>query len=187
MIQNDRTRRTLAAQIGGTMRANCLGLMLIVAFGLLTQTNANAIDLAVALKQAANPPSDPAGTSDTIFANGLDNAGTQCLTVDDCSPTGSQCVTSSCDAGMCSQSNVPANSTCTQGAYCSGPSCACTATGTCVLTCSTGGSLCYPAPDQCHTDGLCDGALCSVPPPKPDGTPCNTGSGVGFCTNGVCN
>jgi hypothetical protein len=169
------------------MRAYRFGLVLlaIVAVAAAVAPDAHALDFSAALKSATRFPTDL--ESDTLFANGFDNAGYQCLTVADCGSTGSQCSDSVCDEGLCTQASVAVNSVCTAGIYCNDPSCACDGTGTCVRTCSMAGSICYPQPDQCHNNGLCNGSLCSLPPAKPDGSPCNTGAGMGFCMSGVCN
>ena len=172
---------------GGAMRENRFGLMLLAIVSVATAVvpDIHALDFSAALKSAISSPSDL--ESETIFANGFDNAGYQCLTVADCAPTGSQCSDSACDEGMCTQTSVTANSVCSAGNYCNGPACACNGMGTCVLTCSMGGTVCYPQPDECHGNGVCNGSLCGLPPAKPDGTSCNTGAGVGICISGVCN
>jgi MYXO-CTERM domain-containing protein len=87
------------------------------------------------------------------------------------------------EAGICD----PATGLCDNPAKADGSPCddgkACTAGDTCQMgECAPGAAKC-PAPDECHTEGLCDAATGEcIFDVLPDGTPCPGGA----CANGEC-
>ena len=166
-------------------------ILLITVFGVGACSDALAapVNLAAELANLGRPaPREVATTpeSDTLFANGYDNNGSQCLTEPDCPSTGSQCSMSTCNAGMCGTNVAAANTTCTAGEYCTGGSCVCDGMGSCTTTCNTPDMICASAPDACHTPGICTGQFCIIYP-QADGTICGI-SGTTFetCQGGVC-
>jgi hypothetical protein len=108
--------------------------------------------------------------SDTIFANGFDNTGGECLTDVDCPPSSTECMVSGCSSGLCADTPAPIDSACSAG-FCDG-------SGACV---------------QCNTDNECTpGAECNpvsctsnncVYNPSPYGFICSIGycDGAGTC------
>jgi hypothetical protein len=98
---------------------------------------------------------------DTIFANGFDNSGSQCLTPADCPATGTECVDASCLDGICGQVNAPSQSMCTGGV--------CDGNGFCVecvanTDCPATGNQCVDATcsgNQCGQIAAVEGASCT--------------------------
>lgn len=169
------------------MRASKLGALLIISAIVLCatmqDTQADApVDIARALGNAVHPAANTTAVSDTVFANGYDNAGGQCLGVSDCPDTGSQCTGATCTDGICGAGNTPANTACSSGGYCTGGSCVCDGAGTCTNTCDTPGLQCANAPDICHSPGTCNGQFCQIYP-LANGTICGFGQ---YCEDGVC-
>jgi MYXO-CTERM domain-containing protein len=127
-------------------------------------------------------------------------------------PSGNLCMmTHTCMAGVCQSSNPvtctaldgchlvgvcnPANGMCTNPVKVDGSACddknLCTQTDSCKAGVCTGSSpVMCPAPDSCHTAGMCDmtTGMC-VNPALPDGTACddnNACTQADTCMNGTC-
>lgn len=172
------------------MRTSNLGALLVLSAILLGvrigDSRAEArVDIATALANAVHPKAvTTTPVSDTIFANGFDNAGGQCVTAPDCPAPASQCSLATCTEGICGTSNSSANTPCTSGGYCTGGSCVCDNSGSCTTTCTMAdaGQMCAPSPDVCHSPGFCNGQFCEVFPLN-NGTICGFGQ---YCQNGVC-
>lgn len=107
---------------------------------------------------------------DHIFAQGFDNANSQCVMIADCPGTGFECTGDVCSDGLCAEVPSPSGTSCSVGV--------CDGSGSCVQC---------VVDANCPVTGLCVSSACSsnicIPLQLPAGTPCSGG----FCDSfGSC-
>lgn len=177
------SRRFAWCALLNRMIFRCALAIVIAADVVLLSTHAYAINLAAELAKccghAPRSAAETASEPDTIFANGFDDNGSQCLTTADCPATGSQCSASTCTLGTCGVANASSGTMCTAGGNCTDGVCTCNGVGTCLEACTNPTLVC--APLLCFT-GSCSGTAC-VYVPDPDGTSCGV---LSVCKSGSC-
>lgn len=173
-VRDSKHRPAMASAPARVLLAGLLGLIAVGASA--------ATDLRTALANLGKPAAAAMSTqtaavpsavevADTLFANGFDNSGGQCLTAVDC-PDGAECNVAACTDGICGTAFQSPGVPCSTGK--------CNGSGLCVQ-CLTSAE-CPPAGDPFCSMPLCGGGVCSaifLPPGAP--CPAGTCNGGGLC------